>query len=569
MKVRKISITRKLIMGVIALFLISDIILGIIIYNKATDILNLEIRKNTEGIAASAAALIDGNIVASVQPGDEESEAYLEVSNLITTILDETGIEYLYTIRYSDSGALEYAIDAQIEDYSAIGDPFDDAEAIPALQGQIVSSKEPYTDEWGTHITSYAPVIADGKVVAAVGADVSMDWVTEQTSSLMKAIILTCVIVLLVSSIIFFILSRMLAAKFNALNDKIVELSNGDGDLTRNIEVDSGDEFEVIGNNVNSLIQFIREMLLSINSDSNQLSAASGNIAVNIKDARSNSEAISSTITDMSSMMQNTSSSLNEMNELMSDITNSFRDIVEEIDSGRNFSRDVKDSASETGKRASSERSTTEEKVAQMSESVSDKIERSKAVSRIEDLTGNIISIASQTNLLALNASIEAARAGDAGKGFAVVAAEIGELANNSQKAASEIKTVSAEVITAVNELSAEAENLLAFVKDTTIDGYDKLVNISEDYLNSAVRIDEMMGRFAEASEQIQKNVNLIQESTGAINSAVENATQNVLTTAEKSVEMSENMLKIDEDASASSELSSKLQTEVGKFKLE
>ena len=95
MKVRKISITKQLIIIVIALFVVADIIMSIVIYNKAGNILNLEIKKNAEAIASSTAALVDGNIVASVQPGDEESDAYMEVSNMLTSILDASGVEYL------------------------------------------------------------------------------------------------------------------------------------------------------------------------------------------------------------------------------------------------------------------------------------------------------------------------------------------------------------------------------------------------------------------------------------------------------------------------------------------
>lgn len=569
MKVRKSSVTLKLIIAVVLLFLVSDVILAFVTYNKCSKILSDQIKSDTENIAKSVAEMIDGSIVASVKPGDENTDDYLKVSNMLTTFLDATGMEYIYTVRPAADGSMEYAIDAQIEDYSAIGDVFDDEEAAPALSGSVVSSSEPYTDDWGRHISSYAPVYDGDKITGAVGVDVNMEWVEAQMTALLRAIIMVAVIIVIISAVLLIVLGKTLSQKFVMLNDKIVELTKGDGDLTRHIEVNSGDEFEVIGNNINKLIEFIRVMLISINSESNRLNLASVNIADNVKGARSDAKSISDTMTDVSSTMQETVASINEINSLMNEITTAFEGIVNEIDGGRNFAHEVKGSASAIGANAEKERIAAKNRVDRMAESVSDKIERSKAVSRIEDLTDNIIAIADQTNLLALNASIEAARAGEAGRGFAVVATEIGNLANNSQTAASEIQTVSAEVISAVNQLAAEARKLLDFVNETTLGGFQNLVKTSEEYNSSAERISEMMERFAYASEQIQTNIDHIRESTNNVNTAVEDAANGVSKTAERSIEMSNNMTRIDEDAMASSEISNGLKAEVGKFKLE
>ncbi len=570
MKVRKISITNKLIFGLVLLFLIADIVLGYVIYNESSKMLFDQIKSKAENIATCVAIGIDGNIVTSVQPGDEEtSEEYLQQSLLLTEYLDRTGVEYVYTVRPASGGGIEYAVDAQIEDVSMIGDVFEDDEAVPALSGTVVSSSEPYTDEWGTHVSGYSPIFVDGKPVAVVGVDLSMEWIKKQTTALLRQIIVVCVIVLIVGVILLVLLSNSLKHRFIILNNKIEELTAGDGDLTRKIELTSGDEFEVIGANVNRLIEFIRDMLISIHSESNKLNSASVNIAHNVRGARTDAQSISETMTDMSATMQETSAAISEINDLVAGINSSFGEIVKEIDGGRVFANEVKDSATEMGENAENKRKSTEIKVTQMADSVSEKIERSRAVSRIEDLTGNIINIADQTNLLALNASIEAARAGEAGRGFAVVATEIGVLANDSQKAASEIKDVSTEVISAVNELSSEAQEMINFVNETTLGGLDELAGISENYLRSAERISEMMERFSDVSRQVSQNIDQIRESTGAVTKAVEDAADNVVDTAHRTVEMTSNITKIDEDAAASSDISNGLKTEVGKFKLE
>ena len=97
---------------------------------------------------------------------------------------------------------------------------------------------------------------------------------------------------------------------------------------------------------------------------------------------------------------------------------------------------------------------------------------------------------------MAVNASIEAARAGDAGKGFSVVAEEIVKLANTTETTAVQIQSLSASVIKAVNELTEEAKNMLEFVNNISINGFDDLVKNSNIYYNDSQQLTDILVYF-------------------------------------------------------------------------
>lgn len=132
--------------------------------------------------------------------------------------------------------------------------------------------------------------------------------------------------------------------------------------------------------------------------------------------------------------------------------------------------------------------------------------EVSKTISELNNNTKDILiilkkiqDITEQTNLLSLNASIEAARAGEAGRGFAVVAEEIRKLAEQSQKASKDIKTI--------------IDNVNGSIKVT--------LNIS----------DQAQNAFKEELEQVNKTIesfDSIKNSINHITGAMENATKSI-----------------------------------------
>ncbi|MBR1440598.1 MAG: HAMP domain-containing protein [Lachnospiraceae bacterium] len=571
MKVRKIGIAKILILVVLALFLVSDAVLGFSLYNRTQKLLLEQIKENAINVVQCMAASVDGEVLDTIHAGDEETDAYAQIHEVLSIYLENGGVEYTYTVRQKADGSVEYIVDSDPDEPAMPGDDFgesDTTEIIEALKGQTVVTKEPYTDEWGTHLSAYTPIYVGRDVVALAVVDINIETVTTQSRRIATLVVAICAVLLVAGTVILLFFGRYLTRGFERLNSKVEDLVKGDGDLTKEIKENGGDEFEVIAGNINQLLSFIRGILLKVSEESDELKEVSGRIAGGLETTMQDSENIAGSMTDGSATLQETAASMNRINELMGNITASFEEIVKEIEEGKIFAGNIKKSALETGTKAANEKESARKRVDEMAASVEEKIQQSQAVEQINQMTQKIISIASQTNLLALNASIEAARAGEAGRGFAVVATEIGDLASDSQKAAAEIQGVSAEVIRAVNALAEEAKSLMTFVEDTTMAGYNNLVQISEDYRGSAENVDDMMGRFADASGQIRGDIDRIRNSTESVNSAVEEVARSVSQVAEESVQISERLKELDTEAEGSNRIAGSLNVEVNKFKL-
>jgi methyl-accepting chemotaxis protein len=129
-----------------------------------------------------------------------------------------------------------------------------------------------------------------------------------------------------------------------------------------------------------------------------------------------------------------------------------------------------------------------------------------KASLIVEQFLHTIQQISEQTDLLALNAAIEAARAGASGRGFAVVADEVRKLADNSNRAAEDVRTVVAtmrrEVATATRSFR-EGVGALGNVDETSRAVTESLNTIHE----AMTRMDALTVGVRESAESNRESV--------------------------------------------------------------
>jgi methyl-accepting chemotaxis protein len=194
---------------------------------------------------------------------------------------------------------------------------------------------------------------------------------------------------------------------------------------------------------------------------------------------------------------------------------------------------------------------------------------QAKAISKIDELTNIIKTVAEQTNLLSLNASIEAARAGEQGKGFAVVAKEIRQLSNTVNDTAIEIEKIIGETVSAVEGLAVCLGQSINFIEGTAIKDLKEIVAASDQYGKDADSIKNMLLTINESMDVLNTITKQITTSAAGIYTIMEQSTIGVTDIAEKTSEVVNMSNETNIMAERSMNNARSLKEIVNKFKLD
>ncbi len=214
------------------------------------------------------------------------------------------------------------------------------------------------------------------------------------------------------------------------------------------------------------------------------------------------------------------------------------KDIEEASINGEESSKQIKDRADALQEKTKHAVERTMNLYQVVDEKAKKAMERSKAVDKINELTGSIMDISEQTNLLALNASIEAARAGEVGKGFAVVAGEIGNLANQTVNTVGSIDTIIAEVNDAVRSMTECIKEIIEFLDETVVVDYKEFTEVGKQYYKDAVSFEEDMIKIRGDAVALMTEMEDISDAIHGISRTVEESAQGIVQIAEKTSDM-------------------------------
>jgi len=358
-------------------------------------------------------------------------------------------------------------------------------------------------------IAVHRTIVVDGKAVGSVEIRAGLGMLN---AKLVRYAWVTLVVLLVSGGIALLITMRMrrwITDPVRHMTERMREIAEGEGDLTRQIDIQQDDELGQLASWFNMFIDYQKYRVQNLAGNARLLGAASGQMATVSEQMSSNAEEASSKASIVSSASERVSGNLQKVAAAAEQLHGGVREIAAH----------VSDSVAVADK-AVREAGKTNDSLARLAAS-GDEI---GAVVKV------INSIAEQTNLLALNATIEAARAGELGRGFGVVANEVKELARGTASATEDIArriqaiqndtraAVSAieRIGKVIHHIRGIQQEIAAAMEEQTVTTNEIGKNVSEAAHNSA-KITSSIAGVAEAARMTASGVRETRTAAGEL----------------------------------------------------
>ncbi|WP_032122086.1 methyl-accepting chemotaxis protein [Clostridium amazonitimonense] len=419
-----------------------------------------------------------------------------------------------------------------------------------------------YNDVNGKNKILYSEVPETGWIVAITIPEKEL---YEPIKSLMLKMVLTCLIALILVITMIILYAKYITGSISKVNDLVVTIS--EGDLTKSLTVKSKDELGQMGHRLNSMIERLKRIILSISEGLEQVVATSEELTASADQTGEAAENIANSIEQVASGSDRQANISLEATRAAEEVYGSIEKVSDSLDLAVESSKEAFNKANqgnEVVSHAISKMRIINEKVDFSAKLINELSEDSIKIASIVDM---IKSIAEKTNLLALNAAIEAARAGEQGKGFAVVAEEVRKLAEQSSSATENISGLLGEIENKIQE----AVKSMNDGNESSKEGIESIENTGvafEHILKDVDRVNGQINDIASVMINIKDNTQTMVKSIDNISDISTESASDTQTVAASAEEQAALMREVSNAAKDLSTMAFELQNEINMFKM-